>query len=68
MRTTLNQNTKYELVKQIQLRLAEDYYKIPVYTSNVISVARTDRFTGYVVNPGETVFNLDTLEVLEKVV
>lgn len=68
MRTTLNQNTKYELVKQIQLRLAKDYYKIPVYTSNVISVARTDRFTGYVVNPGETVFNLDTLEVLEKVV
>ena len=68
MRTTLNQNTKYELVKQIQQRLAEDYYKIPVYTSNVISVARTDRFTGYVVNPGETVFNLDTLEVLEKVV
>ena len=67
-RTTLNQNTKYELVKQIQLRLAKDYYKIPVYTSNVISVARTDRFTGYVVNPGETVFNLDTLEVLEKVV
>ena len=68
MRTTLNQNTKYELVKQIQQRLAEDYYKIPVYTSNVISVARTDRFTGYVLNPGETVFNLDTLEVLEKVV
>lgn len=68
MRTTLNQNTKYELVKQIQQRLAEDYYKIPVYTSNVISVARTDRFTGYVVNPGETVFNLDTLEVLGKVV
>lgn len=68
MRTSLNLNTKYQLVKDIQLLIAEDYYKIPVYAGNVISVARTDRFRGYVAGPGETAFNLDTLEVLEKVV
>ena len=68
MRTSLNLNTKYELVKQIQMRLAESYYKVPVYASNVISVVRKDRFTGYVAGPGETAFNLDTLEVLQKVV
>ena len=68
MRTSLNQNTKYELAKEIQLRIAEDYYKVPVYSANVISAARTDRFRGYVAGPGETAFNLDTLEVLEKVV
>ena len=68
MRTALNLNTKYDLAKQIQLRIAEDCYKVPVYAGNVISVARTDRFRGYVAGPGETVFNLDTLEVLEKVV
>ena len=68
MRTTLNQNQKYRLVKEIQVLIAEEYYKVPVYSSNVISVARTDRFTGYVAGPGETVFNTDTLENLEKVV
>lgn len=68
MRTALNQNTKYDLIKDIQLMIAEEYYKVPVYSSNIISVARTDRFRGYVAGPGETAFNLDTLKVLEKVV
>lgn len=68
MRLTLNQNRKYDLIKEIQEIIAELYYKVPVYASNVISVARTDRFIGYVAGPGETVFNLDTLENLEKVV
>lgn len=68
MRYTLNQNLKYELVKDIQLQIAQLYYKIPMYSSNVISVARTDRFTGYTASPGETVFNEDTLKQLIKVV
>lgn len=68
MRTTLNQNAKYEAVKEIEVMIAELYYKVPVYASNVISVARTDRFTGYVAGPGETCFNLDTLENLKKAV
>lgn len=68
MRYTLNQNLKYQLVKDIQLQIAQLYYKIPMYSSNVISVARTDRFTGYTASPGETVFNEDTLKQLIKVV
>lgn len=68
MRTTLNQETKYQLIKEIEVMIAELYYKVPVYASNVISVARTDRFTGYVAGPGETCFNLDTLENLKKAV
>lgn len=68
MRYTLNQNLKYQLVKDIQLQIAQLYYKIPMYSSNVISVARTDRFTGYTASAGETVFNEDTLKQLIKVV
>ncbi len=68
MRTSLNLDTKYALTKEIQKLIAEEYYKVPIYSSNVISVARTDRFRGYVASAGETAFNTDTLEVLEKVV
>ena len=68
MRTTLNQDKKYDLVKDIQTAIAQLYYKVPVYSSNVISVARTDRFSGYVAGPGETCFNLDTLKNLKKAV
>ncbi len=67
MRFTLNLNTKYNLIKEIQPMLADEYYKIPLYTSNIISVARTDRFTGYVVVEGATVLNDSTLQNLTKV-
>ena len=46
---------------------AQQYYKIPLYSSNVLSVARTDRFTGYVVSDGQTVFNNETLKNLVQV-
>lgn len=67
MRASLNLNYKYQLMEELQLMIAEEYYKIPLYTSNVISVARTDRFIGYQVQEGETVFNMETLKHLEKV-
>ncbi len=66
MRFTLNLNTKYSLIKEIQPMLAQEYYKVPLYTSNVISVARTDRFEGYQVVDGSTVFNSASLENLRK--
>ena len=66
MRFTLNLNTKYDLIKEIQPMIAEEYYKVPLYTSNVISVARTDRFEGYQVVDGSTVFNSASLENLRK--
>jgi peptide/nickel transport system substrate-binding protein len=66
MRTTLNLNTKYTLIKELQTMIAEEYYKIPLYCASVLSVARTDRFTGYVTVTGSTVFNTDTLQNLVK--
>ncbi|NMA60440.1 MAG: ABC transporter substrate-binding protein [Firmicutes bacterium] len=66
MRLTLNLDTKYELIKEIQPIIAEEYYKIPLYSSNVISVARTDRFTGYEVVEGTTLLNSATLQNLKK--
>ncbi len=67
MRYTLNKDLKVELIKELQVMIAESYYKIPLYSSEVLSVARTDRFAGYVSEPGQTVFNLATLSNLEKV-
>ena len=67
MRHTLNQERKVELIKKLQVMTAKSYYKIPLYSAEVLSVARTDRFTGYVSEPGQTVFNGATLQNLEKV-
>ncbi|HAQ56118.1 MAG TPA: hypothetical protein DCR44_01755 [Acholeplasmatales bacterium] len=64
MRATLNLNRKYELIRELQVAIAEEYYKIPLYASNVLSVARTDRYTGYVTVTGTTVFNTETLQNL----
>ncbi|HBG00866.1 MAG TPA: hypothetical protein DDW87_04750 [Firmicutes bacterium] len=66
MRFTLDLNAKYDLIKKIQPLIAAEYYKIPLYTSNVISVARTDRFQGWQVVQGATVLNGTSLENLSK--
>ena len=65
MRNTLNLEEKYRLVSELQEDIAEQYYKIPLYSANVTSVARTDRFTGYVVSASQTAFSLETLQHLE---
>jgi ABC-type transport system substrate-binding protein len=67
MRATLNLHRKYELLYEMQPIIAEQYYKIPLYSTNVISIARTDRFTGYQVESGATLFNSTNLQNLEKV-
>lgn len=67
MRQTINLNKKYQAVKDVQRLTAEQYYKIPLYCSNVLSVARTDRFTGWVQAEGSTAFNLESLENLQMV-
>lgn len=67
MRHTLNQDLKVDLIYKLQEMTAEAYYKIPLYCAEVLSVARTDRFTGYVSMPGQTVFNTETLCNLKKV-
>ncbi|MBP3437049.1 MAG: ABC transporter substrate-binding protein [Clostridia bacterium] len=67
MRKTLNRNTKYDLLKEIQVLIAEQYYKIPLYSSNVISVARTDRYTGWISVEGGTAFTTESLQNLQRV-
>ena len=67
MRKTLNQEARIAKIHHLQVLTAQQYYKIPLYSSNVLSVARTDRFTGYVVSDGQTVFNNETLKNLVQV-
>lgn len=65
MRNTLNLTEKNAMLKDIQSDIANLYYKIPLYSANVTSVARTDRFSGYVASPSQTAFSLDSLKNLE---
>lgn len=65
MRTTVNLNTKYEELKKLQLLIAEQFYKLPLYCSDVITVARTDRFSGWVVKDGQGAFSTDSLKALK---
>ena len=65
MRNTLNMDEKTALLKEMQVDIAQLYYRIPLYSANVTSVARTDRFQGYVVAPSQTAFSLETLRHLE---
>ncbi len=67
MRSTLDLDEKYELIKSIQPMIAENYYKVPLYSANVLSVARTDRFDNWQVVPGATVFNGESLQNLRRV-
>ena len=66
MRDELNQNRKKELIGKIQVLIAESYYKIPLYSSDVLSLVRTDRFTNYQTVDGCTGFNDKTLRNLVK--
>jgi ABC-type transport system substrate-binding protein len=67
MRLSLNLNYKYQLLQELQELIAYQYYKIPLYTSNIISVARTDRYEGYIVVEGSTIFNGDSLKNIRRV-
>lgn len=67
MRTTLNLHRKYELLYNLQPEIARLYYKVPLYTPQIVSIARTDRYTGYQVVAGATVFNTDNLQQIRRV-
>lgn len=64
MRVTLNRGTKYSLIRELEKDVALQYYKLPLYAADVLSVARTDRCGGWVVSGGQTAFNLDSLKNL----
>ena len=67
MRSTLNLHRKYELLYNLQPVIAELYYKVPLYSPDIVSVARTDRYTGYQVVPGATVFNTTNLQEIRRI-
>ncbi|HWQ57521.1 MAG TPA: ABC transporter substrate-binding protein [Clostridia bacterium] len=64
MRATLNRNEKYRLAEQMQLAVANMFYKIPLYSADVLSVYRTDRFANYQISAGQTALNAETLRSL----
>jgi len=64
MRETLNQNVKFAIAEEIQMMIAHEYYKIPLYSMDVITVYRTDRFTGFQQVPGAGAFNSTSLQNL----
>ena len=66
MRTTLDYDEKVALIKKMQEDIHGFYYKIPLYCNDLISVYRTDRFTGFTSEPGSTIYNDETLQNLEK--
>ena len=67
MRATLNRNTKFALIRELEALTAQCYYKLPLYCQDVLSVARTDRFTGWQAESGATAFNLESLKNLRQV-
>jgi ABC-type transport system substrate-binding protein len=67
MRSTLNLNRKYELLYNLQPVIAQLYYKIPLYSPQIVSIARTDRYTGYQIIAGGTVFNTTNLQEMQRV-
>jgi len=67
MRSTLNLHRKYELLYDLQPVIAGIYYKIPLYSSEIVSIARTDRFTGYEVVAGATVFSTTNLQQIHRI-
>ena len=67
MRRAINLSEKYRAVRDIQILTAEQYYKIPLYSADVLSVARTDRLNGWTADAGETAFNLTSLQNLRRV-
>ena len=67
MRKAIDLKEKYQAVKDVQILTAEQYYKIPLYSADVLSVARTDRFEGWTAGAGETAFNLTSLQNLRRV-
>jgi len=64
MRSTLNQNVAFAIAEEIQMMIAHEYYKIPLYSMDVITVYRTDRFTGFQQVPGAGAFNSTSLQNL----
>jgi ABC-type transport system substrate-binding protein len=68
MRSTLNLHRKYQLLYELQPVIAELYYKVPLYSQQVISIARNDRYTNYQVVPGADVFNSTNLQEIQRTV
>lgn len=67
MRSTLDLNRKYQLLYDLQPMIAEQFYKVPLYSPQIISIARTDRYTGYQVVPGAGVFNSTNLQQMQRI-
>lgn len=66
MRASLNRDYKISMIKRLQTEIAEAYYKLPLYSADLITAARTDRFSGFERGSGG-VFGSDTLKNLKRI-
>ena len=64
MRSTLNQNVAFSITEDIQMMIAKKFYKIPLYSADVISVFRTDRFSNFQTVTGSGAFNNSSLQAI----
>ena len=64
MRSTLNRNMSFAVAEDIQMLIAEEFYKIPLYSADVISVLRTDRFSNFQTVTGSGAFNNSSLQAI----
>jgi len=60
MLVEMNDQARIKLLRDMQAKLAEAYYHIPLFSSNVLMLYRDDRFTGWTVEPDSCINNSTT--------
>ena len=66
MRASLDLEYKISMIKRLQVETAQTYYKLPLYSADVITAARTDRFSGFGL-ADDGVFGAETLQNLRRI-
>ena len=66
MRVSLDLEYKISMIKRLQIETAQTYYKLPLYSADVIMAARTDRFSGFGL-ADDGVFGAKTLQNLRRI-
>lgn len=55
-----NDQARIKLLREMQVKLAEAYYHIPLFSADVLMLYRDDRFTGWTVEPDTCINNSAT--------
>jgi len=60
MLVEMNDQARIKLLREMQVKLAEAYYHVPLFSSNVLMLYRDDRFAGWAVEPDSCINNSTT--------